>query len=284
MAWLVAEGDTVALNQPLAEVETAKAVVEIPSPFAGVVEAARAAGAWSRSARPWSRSRSGGATRPRRSGRATAPRGRRRDAGGREPDESPDGAGRSHRGEPASASRPRRRCGSSRRTGRRPGVGGRDRDRRADHRRGRPAAADGDPPGPRSRRAPVPARRPDAPGDRRATWSGQAAIPQVTTFRTVDATALEAWRGRARAGLAAPRPRGRALVRDLPRAPRAQRHLGEDGDSRTRAIHVGLAADTERGLVVPCSAKPRARHRRARRRDRPARRGRPRRERSRPPR
>ena len=35
--WLVAEGDTVALNQPLAEVETAKAVVEIPSPFAGVV-------------------------------------------------------------------------------------------------------------------------------------------------------------------------------------------------------------------------------------------------------
>jgi len=35
--WHVAEGDTVALNQPLAEVETAKAVVELPSPFAGVV-------------------------------------------------------------------------------------------------------------------------------------------------------------------------------------------------------------------------------------------------------
>jgi pyruvate dehydrogenase E2 component (dihydrolipoamide acetyltransferase) len=36
--WLVNEGDTVALNQPLVEVETEKALVEIPSPFAGVVE------------------------------------------------------------------------------------------------------------------------------------------------------------------------------------------------------------------------------------------------------
>jgi 2-oxoisovalerate dehydrogenase E2 component (dihydrolipoyl transacylase) len=35
--WLVAEGDDVALNQPLVEVETAKAVVEIPSPYAGRV-------------------------------------------------------------------------------------------------------------------------------------------------------------------------------------------------------------------------------------------------------
>src|SRR5690349_7018012 len=33
--WLVGEGDSVALNQPLVEVETAKAAVEIPSPFAG---------------------------------------------------------------------------------------------------------------------------------------------------------------------------------------------------------------------------------------------------------
>jgi pyruvate dehydrogenase E2 component (dihydrolipoamide acetyltransferase) len=33
--WLVGEGDEVSLNQPLVEVETAKAAVEIPSPFAG---------------------------------------------------------------------------------------------------------------------------------------------------------------------------------------------------------------------------------------------------------
>jgi 2-oxoisovalerate dehydrogenase E2 component (dihydrolipoyl transacylase) len=35
--WLVAEGDTIVLNQPIVEVETAKAVVEIPSPYAGTV-------------------------------------------------------------------------------------------------------------------------------------------------------------------------------------------------------------------------------------------------------
>ncbi|OAN40878.1 dihydrolipoamide acetyltransferase family protein [Microbacterium sp. H83] len=35
--WLVAPGDTVTLNQTLAEVETAKAVVELPSPYDGIV-------------------------------------------------------------------------------------------------------------------------------------------------------------------------------------------------------------------------------------------------------
>lgn len=41
--WLVAEGDEVTLNQPIAEVETAKAVVELPSPFAGTVQTLHAA-------------------------------------------------------------------------------------------------------------------------------------------------------------------------------------------------------------------------------------------------
>lgn len=35
--WLVKEGDTVAVDQPMVEMETAKAVVEVPSPFAGRV-------------------------------------------------------------------------------------------------------------------------------------------------------------------------------------------------------------------------------------------------------
>jgi pyruvate dehydrogenase E2 component (dihydrolipoamide acetyltransferase) len=39
VAWKVAVGDTVSLNQIIAEVETAKAVVELPSPFAGVITA-----------------------------------------------------------------------------------------------------------------------------------------------------------------------------------------------------------------------------------------------------
>ena len=37
VSWRVAEGDTVELNQVIAEVETAKALVELPSPFAGVI-------------------------------------------------------------------------------------------------------------------------------------------------------------------------------------------------------------------------------------------------------
>ena len=39
LAWFVKPGDEVTLNQPIVEVETAKAAVEIPSPHAGVVSA-----------------------------------------------------------------------------------------------------------------------------------------------------------------------------------------------------------------------------------------------------
>ncbi|NYE95497.1 pyruvate dehydrogenase E2 component (dihydrolipoamide acetyltransferase) [Psychromicrobium silvestre] len=35
--WLVAEGERIVVDQPVAEVETAKSVVEVPSPFGGVV-------------------------------------------------------------------------------------------------------------------------------------------------------------------------------------------------------------------------------------------------------
>src|SRR3954452_9021309 len=37
LKWLVQPGDVVTLNQPIVEVETAKAAVEVPSPYAGVV-------------------------------------------------------------------------------------------------------------------------------------------------------------------------------------------------------------------------------------------------------
>jgi 2-oxoisovalerate dehydrogenase E2 component (dihydrolipoyl transacylase) len=37
LSWLVKEGDTIELNQPIVEVETAKAAVEIPAKWAGVV-------------------------------------------------------------------------------------------------------------------------------------------------------------------------------------------------------------------------------------------------------
>jgi 2-oxoisovalerate dehydrogenase E2 component (dihydrolipoyl transacylase) len=35
--WLVSEGDSITLNQPIVEVETAKAMVEIPAPYAGTI-------------------------------------------------------------------------------------------------------------------------------------------------------------------------------------------------------------------------------------------------------
>src|ERR1700712_2598431 len=38
VSWRVAPGDTVVVNQVLVEIETAKSLVELPSPFAGVVE------------------------------------------------------------------------------------------------------------------------------------------------------------------------------------------------------------------------------------------------------
>src|SRR3954452_21049855 len=37
LQWMVKPGDQVKLNQPIVEVETAKAAVEVPSPYAGVV-------------------------------------------------------------------------------------------------------------------------------------------------------------------------------------------------------------------------------------------------------
>lgn len=38
LSWLVAEGETVAVDQPIAEVETAKSSIEVPSPYGGTVK------------------------------------------------------------------------------------------------------------------------------------------------------------------------------------------------------------------------------------------------------
>ena len=39
LTWHVAVGDTLTVNQVMVEIETAKAAVELPSPYAGVVQA-----------------------------------------------------------------------------------------------------------------------------------------------------------------------------------------------------------------------------------------------------
>src|SRR5690554_7549541 len=38
VSWLVKPGDTISIDQPVVEVESAKSVVELPSPFGGVIE------------------------------------------------------------------------------------------------------------------------------------------------------------------------------------------------------------------------------------------------------
>ncbi|MDO9398069.1 MAG: biotin/lipoyl-containing protein, partial [Herbiconiux sp.] len=38
VSWKVAPGDTIEINQVIVEIETAKSLVELPSPYAGVVE------------------------------------------------------------------------------------------------------------------------------------------------------------------------------------------------------------------------------------------------------
>ena len=39
VSWKVKEGDTVTINQVIVEIETAKSLVELPSPFEGTVQA-----------------------------------------------------------------------------------------------------------------------------------------------------------------------------------------------------------------------------------------------------
>ena len=77
-----------------------------------------------------------------------------------------------------------------------------------------------------------------------------AAIPQVTTFRTVDCTALEAFR---RALDVSPLPPVfiSALARTCADHPLLNSSWADDGIHASRSVHVGIATDTERGLMVP---------------------------------
>ena len=93
-----------------------------------------------------------------------------------------------------------------------------------------------------------------------------AAIPQVTTFRTLDCTALEPFR---RELDVSPLPVFvAALARTCADHPLINASWQDDGIHEHRSVHVGVAIDSERGLMVPV-APQRARdgHRGDRRRD-----------------
>ena len=82
-----------------------------------------------------------------------------------------------------------------------------------------------------------------------ANLERQAAIPQVTTFRTVDCSALEPFR--AELGVSPLPIVVAALCRTISAHPTVNARWGADGVVERPDVHVGLAADTERGLVVP---------------------------------
>ncbi|MFM7718165.1 MAG: dihydrolipoamide acetyltransferase family protein [Actinomycetota bacterium] len=231
-AWLVAEGDRVALNQPLVEVETAKATVEIPSPHAGTVTRLHAAaGDVVRVGEPFVTFEVEG------SGAAVATSGA--------------GAGGGASASPAVRSRAKE-LGVDLASVAGTGPGGRvtreDVERTAGGRGGGGAAA-----GAGDREVPVSATRRAIV----AALSRAAAVPQVTTFRTVDCTALEAVR--AELGLSPLPIVVRALAETCAGHPLLNATWAEDRVILHAAVHVGIATATDRGLVVPVVADAGAR-------------------------
>jgi len=208
-AWLVAEGDTVELNQPIAEIETAKAVVEIPSPFAGVVARLHAqAGSTVAVGSPLVTFEVAGLEVDEPSPVAATPAVRKlaKDLGidlSQVSGTGPDGR-----------------------------IAWEDVERAA-------SSASGVEVVPVS-----PIRRAIA-----ENLTRQAAIPQVTTFREVDCSVLDACR---RDLGVSPLPVFvRALAETCREHPMLNSRWDEQRILRFRDVHVGIATDTDAGLVVP---------------------------------
>jgi pyruvate dehydrogenase E2 component (dihydrolipoamide acetyltransferase) len=274
LQWLVAEGDRVELNQALVEVNTAKATVEIPSPWAGTVERLHAgAGDVVAVGSPLVSVRLD-------DGGAAAPAGRRPVLVGYGVDESEDSpaafaaAAPVPEAGPAVAATPAVRTFAKERgvdlsTIAGTGPGGRI--TREDVERG---AARGPAVLPQQGVGggwPAEAAPPASPQDQdtdvvpvqgirriiaeRLTRSVRD-IPQVTTFITLDATALLAFRDSFGAGGARMSPLP-IVVRALAETCRAHPLLNASFSAERseilvhRAVHAGVAADTERGLLVP---------------------------------
>ena len=215
VAWLVAEGDQVALNQPLVEVETAKATVEIPSPFVGMIGILHG---------------SVGDAVPVGAPLVTF------DVEIAEGETAPMVGTSSAPATPAVRKLAKDR-GIDLST-----VSGTGPD-------GRITVEDLDAAARWSNevvgiRAVSPVRREIA---RRLTEV--AAIPQVTTFRTVDCTTLDSFR---RELNVSPLPVFiAALARVCGDHPLINAAWMDDGIHEFRSVHVGLATDTEKGLMVP---------------------------------
>ena len=248
VAWLVEVGDTVALNQPLVEVETAKAAVEIPSPFAGVVTELHGA--------PGGAIPVGAPLVTFDGDEAPAPDVAAQDTGvGINAAETVAVGSAGGSSEGVKATPPVRKLAkemgidlaSVTGTGPDGRITAEDVRAAADGGRGttEPAAAGSTLPGSSLAGSSLPGSTRRAIAD---NLERQAAIPQVTMFRTVDCTALEVRRGELGTS---PLPLViSALTRTVAEHP-ALNARWHDGDVEERAaINVGLAVDTERGLLV----------------------------------
>lgn len=246
VAWLVAAGDEVALNQPLVEVETAKAAVEIPSPFAGRVVTLHGTedddvpvgaplvtfdvqGTVPASDRP----------EPPEAPRVTT---------------YPPTVERPASSGPARATPPVRKLakdlgvelGTIEGTGPQGRVTEDDVRRAADRSAGtRGAVAATVSEDLRIETVPlVPIRRTIA-----QRLSEQAAIPQVTTFRSVDCVALTDLRREL--GVSPLAVVLASLCRTIESHPLLNARWADDRIELRGKVNIGIAADTERGLVVP---------------------------------
>ena len=241
--WLVAEGDEVELNQPIAEVETAKAVVEVPSPFAGkVVRLHVAAGATVTVGSPLVTFDVAG-TEDRRDPSAPS-------ALDEQSHPAASRSGGSHVAATPAVRRLAKDLGVDLESVTPSGAGGRvtriDVEAAAGVER---AASDPE----TVVTVPVtPVRK--AIADRLAQV---AAIPQVTTFRQVECSALETVRGEL--GVSPLPLFVRALAEVCAEHSMLNSSWAGDRILVHRIVNVGIATDTERGLVVPVLRDARAR-------------------------
>jgi pyruvate dehydrogenase E2 component (dihydrolipoamide acetyltransferase) len=222
VAWLVAAEDEVTLNQPLVEVETAKATVEIPSPFAGRIAALHGAV---------------GDAVPVGSPLVTF----NVTDGMNEPVAAPSAVEATVLSEKSTATPAVRKLAKERGidlatiTGTGPG--------------GRITVQDVNAAG--GWQSDVVGVEPITPVRREIAkrLTAVAAIPQVTTFRTVDCTELDAFRRKLDVS---PLPVFvAALALTCADHPLINASWQADGIHVARSVHVGIAIDTERGLMVP---------------------------------
>lgn len=237
VSWRVAEGDEVALNQPIVEVETAKMTVEIPSPFAGVIAKLHAdAGDAVAVGAPLVTFSVLGEVAGEVPGSVAA-------------------------GEPVDSSGPAEQATGSVATT--PAVRKRAKDLGIDL-----ATVTGTGPGGRVTNEDVEGAKKEETGTEagftadveRVTVSPirrtiarrmeqAASIPHVTTFRTVDATSLEAVRAELEVS---PLPVFiAALCRTIAAHPILNAAWADDAIVVHNTVHAGIAVDTERGLFVP---------------------------------